>query len=166
MKISRSTLMAKLGTTPKSKITPELVSASSIVSELFESTIHNGPLVEFYIHELISNYPEELPPLLYSWRILWTSTILLEYTKTSPRICIPRKKLFSVNHLRHWLLDLSSPSRKLRRFLPLMRSSLTLMSTNTHHIRACISFVQTIDVQTWKLSQNQGNNGLSHLVTH
>ena len=30
----------------------------------------SGPLVEFYIHELISNYPEELPPLLYSWRIL------------------------------------------------------------------------------------------------
>ena len=70
MKISRSTQMAKLGTTPKSKITPELVSASSIVTELLESTIHNGPLVEFYIHELISNYPEELPPSLYSWRIL------------------------------------------------------------------------------------------------
>ena len=28
-----------------------------IVTELFESTIQNGTLVEFYIHELMSNYP-------------------------------------------------------------------------------------------------------------
>ena len=46
-----------------------IVNASSIITELFESTIHNGALVEFYVHELMSNYPEELPPSLYSWRI-------------------------------------------------------------------------------------------------
>ena len=129
MKISRSTQMAKLGTTPKSKITPELVSASSIVTELFESTIHNGPLVEFYIHELISNYPEELPPLLYSWRILWTSTILLEYTKTSPRICIPRKKLFSVNHLETLTLGFVITFQEASSFLAVDRKF-----TDTHHL--------------------------------
>ena len=100
MKISWSMQTAKLGTTPKSKITPELVSASSIITELFESTIHNGTLVEFYVHELMSNYPEELPPSLYSWRILWTSTILIgNIQKFHPGSGIPRKRLFSVNHL-------------------------------------------------------------------
>ena len=90
MKISRSTQMAKLGTTPKSKITPELVSASSIVTELFESTIHNGTLVEFYVHELMSNYPEELPPSLYSWRNQYHPTRI--YTKISPRIWYTKKE--------------------------------------------------------------------------
>ena len=137
MKISWSMQTAKLGTTPKSKITPELVSASKIVKELFELTIHNGPLVEFYVHELMSNYPEELPPSLYSWRILWTSTILLEnIPKFHPGSGIPRKEaVFSESS---WDIDSwIRSSKKLRRVLPLMRSSLAL--TLLHGYNSCAS---------------------------